>query len=133
MAETTSAGVWLLAFITRREDLTHAEFAKYWKENHAKLVAPWLAKQGIITYRQFHIDPTTASQLGLDPSSDSIIKYDGVVQLQVESIEAWGKAVQDPYYMDVIVPDEQRFLQRKKIVMGIGELFGWVEGGKSLV
>lgn len=39
----------------------------------------------------------------------------------------------DPYYIKVIVPDEQKFFQGKKIVMGLSELFGWVEGGKAVV
>ena len=46
--------------------------------------------------------------------------------LEVALLEAW---TQDPYYVEVIVPDEQKFFQGKKIVMGLGELFGWVEGG----
>jgi len=68
--------------------------------------------------------------LGGDPGSDNFIKYDGVVMLEVALLEAWA---QDPYYVEVIVPDEQKFFQGKKIVMGLGELFGWVEGGKAVV
>jgi hypothetical protein len=55
------------------------------------------------------------------------------VVLEVASLEAWAQAVQDPYYVEVIVPDEQKFFQGKKIVMGLGELFRWVEGGKEVV
>lgn len=44
--------MWLLALITKNTDLTHDEFGRYWRETHAKLVAPWLEKQGVRTYRQ---------------------------------------------------------------------------------
>ena len=37
-----------------------------------------------------------------------------------------------PFYVEVIVPDEQKFFQGKKIVMRLGKLFGWVEGGRQL-
>lgn len=53
--------------------------------------------------------------------------------LEVAPLEAWAQAVQDPYYVEVIVPDEQKFFQSKKIVMGLDELSGWVEGGKAVV
>ena len=32
----------------------------------------------------------------------------------------------------MILPDEQKFFQGKKIVMRLGKLFGWVEGGRQL-
>lgn len=52
--------------------------------------------------------------------------------LEVASLEAWAQAVQDPYYVEVIVPDGQKFFQSKKIVMGLDELSGWVEEGKAV-
>lgn len=64
--------------------------------------------------------------LGGDPGSDNFIKYDGVM-LEVALLEAWA---QDPYYVEVIVLDEQKFFQVKKIVMGLGELFVCWGGGR---
>jgi len=52
--------------------------------------------------------------------------------LEAASLEAWAQAVQDPYHVEVIVPDEQKFFQGTKIVMGLGGIFGW-EGGKAVV
>jgi hypothetical protein len=53
--------------------------------------------------------------------------------LEVASLEAWAQAVQDPYYVEVIVSDEQKFFQSKKVVVGLGELSVWVDGGKAVV
>jgi hypothetical protein len=54
------------------------------------------------------------------------------VVLEVASLEAWAQAVQGPYYVEVIVLDEQKFFQGKKIAIGLGGLFGWMEGGRQL-
>jgi hypothetical protein len=51
-SDAHKGGVWLLAMITRLPSLTHEEFCAYWKDKHAPLVAPWLAKHGVLNYRQ---------------------------------------------------------------------------------
>ncbi|KAF2810346.1 uncharacterized protein BDZ99DRAFT_520417 [Mytilinidion resinicola] len=129
-SDSHKGGVWLIAFITRLPSWTHEEFCAYWKETHAPLVAPFLARHGIINYRQIHINPATSSILGLP--AESAVQYDGIVQLQVSSLEAWAEAVKDPFYTDVIVPGEQHFFTGKKIVLGVvAEVFVGVEWGEE--
>ncbi|KAF2499722.1 hypothetical protein BU16DRAFT_579223 [Lophium mytilinum] len=125
-------GVWLIAFITRLPSLTHEEYCTYWREKHAPLVTPWFPKHGITDYRQIHLNPATSSILSLP--GENTIQYDGILQLQVPSLEAWAEAVKDPFYTDVIVPDEQRFFVGKKMVIGVAaEIFVGMEGGKPLI
>ena len=38
-----------------------------------------------------------------------------------------------PFYVEVIVPDEQKFFQGKKIVMRLGKLFGWRGEGSCVI
>ena len=52
--------------------------------------------------------------------------------LEVGIAEDVGAGGPGPLYVEVILPDEQKFFQGKKIVMRLGKLFGWVEGGRQL-
>jgi len=49
-----------MALVRRKAGLTHEEYSRHWKEIHAPIVAPWLAKHGILRYRQVALPLVTA-------------------------------------------------------------------------
>lgn len=60
-----------------------------------------------------------------------------MAELEVESFERFTAACTDPYYLNVIKPDENNFLDSKSTevigasTMGISKIV--VEGGKALI
>ncbi|OAG35263.1 hypothetical protein AYO21_10534 [Fonsecaea monophora] len=120
--ENPSHPITMLAFVTRNENLSVEEFQKHWIEKHGPLVGGFLSSKGVLSYRQFHID-----------QSNNPLGYDGVVQLQIPSLETWAKISSDKYYQDVVVPDEQRFFQAAKMVILTGKNYSVVEGGQYVL
>ncbi|OQU99376.1 EthD domain-containing protein [Cladophialophora immunda] len=112
----------MLAFVTRSEHLSVEEFQKHWVENHGPLVGKFLSSMGVLSYRQFHID-----------QRNNPLGYDGIVQLEIPSLETWGKISSDKYYQEVIVPDEQKFFQSAKMVILTGQNYSVVEGGQYVL
>jgi uncharacterized protein (TIGR02118 family) len=77
-----------LTFCLRRlPHLTREEFQRYWREQHAPLVAKHAGVLGILRYVQNHTghDPLNAAMQGSRGGPDA---YDGVAELWFESEEA---------------------------------------------
>ncbi|KAI1618325.1 EthD domain-containing protein [Exophiala viscosa] len=120
--KTSSGPVTILALVTRKQSLTTQEFHKYWIDKHGPLVGPFLSKMGALTYRQFHVDPATTS-----------VPYDGIVQLELPSMETWAKLSSDPFYKEVVMPDETKFFETDKVVLVTGRNYSVVENGQFVL
>lgn len=59
-----------------------------------------------------------------------IADYDGFVELLMPDLSCYEKMIQDPYYKDVMVPDEMEFADwsSSKITIGWEEVY--VQDGK---
>ena len=58
----------------------------------------------------------------MDPAFSGSIDYNAAADFYVESYERFFASYQDPYYLNVIEPDEQKFVDK-----------GQVDGGKKTV
>lgn len=71
-----------------------------------------------------------------------MLDYDGGVDFYVADYANYEAAFRDPYYVDVIEPDERRFVHKGSDVAGEGRIVGAVgtvgleaviiEGGKAV-
>jgi len=137
----------IIAYLRRKPGLSKAQFYEHWGTIHAKKVAPWAEKIGAISYRQVHtsgivIPNSGSSALDTDPLSTAEliqpVKFDGIATWEVPSLEKFMEALEDPYYKDVIAPDEHNILDKEGLGAGIvatftGKMITVVDGGKSLV
>jgi hypothetical protein len=68
---------------------------------------------------QIHCKPslnTNATPLGPEsaaPESSPLAGYDGCALFEVQSFEQMAAAFRDEYYVSVIEPDEQQFIDKK--------------------
>jgi uncharacterized protein (TIGR02118 family) len=103
----------LSVFLTRRPGISHQEFVSYWTNEHARLVCSLEEFTSVVRrYTQQH---PLESPEGLPKAP-----YDGIAELWLDdmaSLQAFGQEV----YASVVVPDEERFLDRAKTVMLITE------------
>ncbi len=97
-------------FLTRRSDLTHDEFIRYWRDEHAPFLLG-LAEfhKYVRRYSQQHPQAT--------PEGLPIAPYGGLAELWFDDVGAAWEAFSHETYATVVVADEERFLDRAKTVM----------------
>jgi uncharacterized protein (TIGR02118 family) len=114
--EGEAAMIAMIACAKRKADMSLAEFNLYWIEKHAPLVrsVPEFMRH-VRKYVQFHCDPHRAQGAPFGGSVD----YDGVGELWFDSLESMQKAFAEPRYLEVIRPDEVKFLDLEKCMIFI--------------
>jgi uncharacterized protein (TIGR02118 family) len=87
--------------------MTHEEFSRYWRENHGPLVTsvPEFIRH-VRKYVQCHIAP------GSGPLRTNA-EIDGIAELWFDSLEDLNQAFNEPRYMEIIRPDERKFVDLK--------------------
>ncbi|KAH6671200.1 EthD domain-containing protein [Halenospora varia] len=128
-------------FFKRKPGTTEEQFNHHWEKVHGPLVAPWAIKHGIIQYTQFFTPSHLRQKISSDvPSGASSLDYDAGVDWYVKDYEKYEAAYKDPYYINVIEPDEWNFVDKgtgKGSIAGavstLGTFRNIVEGGKSCV
>ncbi len=62
----------------------------------------------------------------------SINNFDGHCQLYVQSLESFQRALADPYYKDVILPDEDNFIDAARCMRTLGWEECYIENGSII-
>ncbi|KAF1944606.1 hypothetical protein EJ02DRAFT_432198 [Clathrospora elynae] len=120
-------------------------FYEHWENVHALKVIPWAEKHGIRRYQQMHasgsmvpIAATASAPNALSKSAlpTTPIEFDGIAIFLVPSLKQYTSAFNDPYYIEVIEPDEGEFLDRAGPGNGVvasfqGKLIDMVHQGRS--
>jgi uncharacterized protein (TIGR02118 family) len=101
--------------LTRRSDLSQAEFDSYWTDVHTPLLTS-VPEMGefVQRYQQQHLLHVAGGGLPIAP-------YDGIAEMWVEDIESAGKIFASDSYNTVIAQDEEHFLDRGKTVVLFSE------------
>ena len=128
----------LLVFVKKQPDLTYDQFYDHWINVHAPKVAPWIVKHNIKTYTQVCLVsqpsailiPSSETQSPERKSTNGMVKqihtrpeikaqwsnasfeFDGVAEFEFTDLNLFFGAVVDPYYAQVIAPDEDTFLDK---------------------
>ncbi len=100
----------LIVAARRRADITRQEFEDHWLNRHAPLVlsVPEFAKY----LKRYVLHPYDSAGHGQALVLGAGSEYDGVGELWFESHAAMVAAFSEPRYLEIIRPDEDRFLDR---------------------
>ena len=100
---------------TRKAGMTHEEFKTYWRNNHGPLVrsVPEFMRH-VKKYVQCHL-VSSAMPIGAAGA------YDGVAELWFDNPEEIEKAFNEPRYLEIIRPDELKFVDLEKCLAFITE------------
>ena len=95
---------------TRKEGMTREEFSAYWRNHHGPLVksVPEFIRH-VRKYVQCHL---VAGAVPLGAASD----YDGVAELWFDSVEDLVNAFNEPRYLEIIRPDELKFVDPRRCI-----------------
>jgi uncharacterized protein (TIGR02118 family) len=133
--EAEGAMIAMIACAKRKADMSLAEFNRYWIDKHAPLVrsVPEFMRH-VRKYVQFHCDPHRPQGAPFGGSVD----FDGVGELWFDSLESMQTAFAEPRYLEVIRPDESKFLDLERCIVFIthewvihDELSGRKESGAA--
>lgn len=95
-------------FLTRRADLTRAEFTEYWTKHHTPMLAE-LPPGAVKVARYVQLQPVEDRIPGMRTAD-----YDGVAELWVDSVADAAQWFTSDTYSTVIAADEENFLDRTK-------------------
>ncbi|WP_406510352.1 EthD domain-containing protein [Streptomyces sp. NBC_00212] len=95
-------------FLTRRADLTHAEFVDYWTQKHNALIASLPAGE-VPVRRYVQLLPTNDEIPGV---SNAV--YDGVAEVWVDDVADAARWFTSDTYTTVVAEDEEKFLDRSR-------------------
>jgi uncharacterized protein (TIGR02118 family) len=98
--------------IKRKPGLSRAEFSRHWREVHGPLVMslPEVSRH-FASYVQNHlIDGSN------HPQAAAAAEFDGIAEIVYLSAESRDAMVREPEYHELVVPDEERFIDRGSVV-----------------
>ena len=90
------------------------------------------ARKFLLKYSQYHIDASLTGGVRAATGGSPVIEYNGAAEFWVDRLEDFGAIFQDPHYLEVVVPDEQKFIQREAGVILVGEDHVKWDGGKPV-
>jgi uncharacterized protein (TIGR02118 family) len=109
--------------LTRKDGLTREEFQRYWREQHAPLVASHAATLRIRRYVQLHSFPAEA-QVATRASREAPPEFDGVAELWWDSWDDLAANAGEPAAQAAsaaLLEDERRFIDLQRSPLWWGE------------
>ena len=94
-------------FIKRRPDLTHEQFSRYWKAEHASLL---MSLDSFASHGRRYIQQNASNSVPAGP----ILPYDGVAELWFDDLSSVMTTFAHQDYASVVAKDEENFLDRTK-------------------
>ncbi|KAF2269538.1 hypothetical protein CC78DRAFT_282083 [Lojkania enalia] len=123
----------------RNPSTSHSSFSSSW-HRHAQIVTPWFLHYQVVDYIQIHLPDPAPTPTPHEPSpancpsaQDILLQAkallrqaDGVayvrcapIALPDGSAKPFGSGPSHPYFRDVVVPDERRFLHAESGASGV--------------
>jgi uncharacterized protein (TIGR02118 family) len=105
----------LIICATRRADISHGEFDSYWRDRHGQLVKSVAEfARHVRKYVQCHL-VESVTPFGVAGA------YDGIAELWFDSADEARTAFSEPKYLEIIRPDELKFVDPHKCISFVTE------------
>jgi uncharacterized protein (TIGR02118 family) len=114
----------LVFTLRRREDMTREEFQRYWREEHAPLVAKHADTLRIKRYVQVHARDTDLDEAVSAQRGTPLRHFDGVAELWWESMDdlmAANASEEGQAASQELLEDERRFIDMASSPLWLGE------------
>jgi uncharacterized protein (TIGR02118 family) len=97
----------LVGCLRRKPGMSAVEFQRYWKDVHGPLVK---SVPEFFRYVRKYVQGHTASEPVPGFPAPASPPFDGIAELWFDSVADVGRAFTEPRYVEIIRPDEQKFL-----------------------
>ncbi|KAJ7131589.1 EthD domain-containing protein [Mycena crocata] len=117
----------LVILLKRKPTLSKEEFHKYWSGSHGALFSSLeIVQTNLLKYEQAHTNDAVLQQIS-QVMGAPMAEWDGMVIFEGESYAKIFAVFQDAEYQKIIVPDEEKFLDRQSAQMLPLDLFTVVD------
>ena len=99
--------------VRRRGDMSEEEFHRYWREDHARLVASHAPLLGMVSYVQHHTVTTGLESIVQEARGCPSEVYDGIAVIGFTSLEDMAAKGAEPAALaaaEAMAADEARFI-----------------------
>jgi uncharacterized protein (TIGR02118 family) len=104
--------------LKRKPGLTPEEFHRYWREVHG----PLLVKQpGLMRHIRKYVQCHSIADAFADMPGVVSSEFDGIAEMWGDSVDNVRRGLAEPAYLEVIRPDEEKFLDLPKCVFIVTE------------
>ncbi|KAJ7364153.1 hypothetical protein DFH08DRAFT_838454 [Mycena albidolilacea] len=103
----------IVVLLKRKPTLSKEEFHKHWTETHGPLFSSLdVVKRNLLKYEQAHInDPVLQQIMQMIPGAPTA-DWDGMAIFEAESYAKVFEVFQSEEYSKVIIPDDEKFVDR---------------------
>jgi uncharacterized protein (TIGR02118 family) len=103
-----------ILFLKRKPGLSREEFSRYWRDVHGPLVMgmPEINRH-FLSYVQNHLATGSDHPRAV---SDGDEAFDGIAEITFAQPEDRVAMTREPVYRERVVPDEERFIDRERVV-----------------
>ncbi len=100
----------IIVCAVRKPGMSHEQFDRYWRNQHAAVIksVPEFTRH-VRRYVQCHLAAEDTPFLATG-------SYDGVAELWFDDVAAMNTAFSEPRYLEVIRPDELKFVDMERTV-----------------
>jgi uncharacterized protein (TIGR02118 family) len=105
------------AMLKRKPEMSTAEFHRYWKDVHGPLV---LGVTEVMRHFRKYVQ-SHAIEGAFSDTPGAVSQYDGIAEMWADSIDEVKRAFAEPRYLEVIRPDEHKFLDLANCVFMVTE------------
>jgi uncharacterized protein (TIGR02118 family) len=105
------------ALLKRKAGMSPQEFHRHWKDLHGPLV---LSVPEVMRHIRKYVQSHTIDA-GLSNTPGGPGQYDGIAELWADNLDEVKKVLAEPRYLEVIRPDELRFLDLANCVFMVTE------------
>ncbi|PVH98309.1 hypothetical protein DM02DRAFT_729955 [Periconia macrospinosa] len=126
VANAVATAVKTAVLVQRINNISFADFDNYWRHEHPKAIlqVPTFVEKAL-NYTQWHTYKNASGQYDLGEYASNmpfkLAKWDGIVEIYTNTVEDAFALFADPVYGEVVVPDEDKFLNRSTVEIVIGE------------
>ena len=110
--------------LKRKPGMSAEEFHRYWKDSHGPLVLG--LTEFMRHFRKYVQCHTVTGALGDTPGATS--EFDGIAELWLDNMDEVKRAFSEPRYLEVVRPDEHKFLDLANCVFMVTEEVPMMEG-----
>ena len=113
----------VVSLFKRKKELSVEEFRNYYENNHVRLFDKFLELPGVERYVRRYLTPMEGLLSG-GPAVDS--GYDVIMEIwftDQQVFESFCGGGQDPVFRDIVIADEEKFLDRESMSINIIEEF----------
>lgn len=103
--------------VKRKPGMSPAEFHRYWKDVHGSLV---LSVPEFMRHFHKYVQCHQIAETFTD-TPGAVSPYDGIAEVWADSLDEVTRAFDEPRYLEVIRPDEHKFLDLANCVFMVTE------------